>query len=73
VGRTYGEVRPDMGEGCPERLDLDFLHYIATFNRKRRPRIAAQIAQHGAHLAPVMIRRDGDARAFLDRIPATLH
>mgnify|MGYP003301272969 CR=1 FL=1 len=22
---TYGTVRPDMGEGCPERLDVDFL------------------------------------------------
>ncbi len=73
VARTYGRVRPDMGEGCPERLDLDFLHYIATFNCKRRPRIAAQIAEHGAHLAPVMIRHDRDAQAFLDRLKPTLH
>ena len=21
---TYGKVRPDMGEGCPERIDLEF-------------------------------------------------
>ncbi len=73
VARTYGRVRPDMGDGCPERFDLDFLHYIATFNRVRRPRIAARISEHGAHLSPVMIRRDRDARAFLDQIPPTLH
>ena len=73
VAGTYGRVRPDMGEGCPERFDLDFLRYIATFNRARRPRIAAQMAQHGGHLAPVVIRSDGDARAFLNRVPATLH
>ena len=29
---TYrGRSRPDMTEGCPERLDLEFLFYIAKF------------------------------------------
>ena len=33
---TYGTVRPDMGEGCPERFDLDFLKWVWNFNRKNR-------------------------------------
>ena len=33
---TYGTVRPDMGEGCPERVDLDFLKWVWNFNKNKR-------------------------------------
>ena len=33
---THGKVRPDMGEGCPERLDLDFLKWVWYYNRNNR-------------------------------------
>ena len=35
---TYGTVRPDMGEGCPERFDLDFLKWVWNFNKNKRER-----------------------------------
>lgn len=71
VARSYGRVRPDMAEGCPERIDFDFLRYIARFNSVQRPRIAAQLAQHGRHLAPIIITRDAEARACLNRLSPT--
>ena len=33
---TYGTVRPDMAEGCPERFDLEFLRWVWKFNSKHR-------------------------------------
>ena len=33
---TYGTVRPDMGEGCPERFDLEFLKWVWNFNKNKR-------------------------------------
>ena len=33
---TYGKVRPDMGEGCPERIDLEFLKWVWNFNKNKR-------------------------------------
>ncbi len=36
VLRSYGKVRPDMGEGCPERIDLEFLKWIWNFNKNKR-------------------------------------
>jgi adenylate kinase family enzyme len=33
---TFGTVRPDMGEGCPERIDLDFLKWVWNFNKNKR-------------------------------------
>ena len=35
---TYGTVRPDMGEGCPERIDFEFLKWVWNFNRNKRNR-----------------------------------
>lgn len=36
---SYGKVRPDMGEGCPERFDWEFLKWVWRFNRENRPRL----------------------------------
>ena len=33
---TYGTVRSDMGEGCPERFDVDFMKWVWNFNRNKR-------------------------------------
>lgn len=35
---TYGTVRPDMGEGCPERFDWEFLKWVWNFNKNKRER-----------------------------------
>lgn len=31
-----GKVRPDMGDGCPERFDWSFLVWVWNFNKKNR-------------------------------------
>ena len=36
---TYGTVRPDMGEGCPERFSLEFLVWVWNFNKNKREKI----------------------------------
>ena len=33
---TYGKVRPDLGEECPERIDLEFLKWVWNFNKNKR-------------------------------------
>lgn len=38
---NYGRVRPDMPEGCPERVDWAFLVWIWNFNKKNRKRYYA--------------------------------
>ena len=41
---TYGKVRPDMGEGCPERFDLDFLKWVWNFNKSKREKYHAMLS-----------------------------
>ena len=33
---SYGKVRLDMAEGCPEKIDLEFLKWIWNFNKEHR-------------------------------------
>ena len=33
-----GKVRPDMGAGCPERFDWEFLKWVWNFNKTKRER-----------------------------------
>ena len=40
--------RPDMNDGCPERLlALDFYHYILLFRKRARPRIELAYQHYG--------------------------
>ena len=48
VWRYRGRVRPDMAEGCPERFDLQFMWYLANWNRGPRQRTEAKLAGHEA-------------------------
>ncbi len=38
-----GKTRPDMGEGCPEKLDLQFIHWVANYKRKNTPAIKTKL------------------------------
>lgn len=39
LASTYGQVRPEMAPGCPERFDPAFFHYVWTYRRVRRPKL----------------------------------
>ena len=41
VAKSYGQVRPEMAEGCPEKIDLEFFHYVWTFRERIRPKLLA--------------------------------
>ncbi|ODT85663.1 hypothetical protein [Phenylobacterium sp. SCN 70-31] len=59
------EARPDMAEGCREKLDPKFYAYILGFNRKVRPRLEAAIAEHGTQARLVRLRSDREIDAFV--------
>jgi len=41
VAKSYGQVRPEMAEGCPEKIDLEFFRYVWTFRERIRPKLLA--------------------------------
>ena len=61
--RLRGSVRPDMAADCPEKIDREFLHYVATFRRLQRPRVAAALEATGVRTMWLRSRREQDAFA----------
>jgi adenylate kinase family enzyme len=44
---TYrGENRPELAEGCNEKIDLDFLKWIWNYPRDVKPKIKSLLEQH---------------------------
>jgi adenylate kinase family enzyme len=39
----HGKVRPDMTEGCPERLDWEFVKWVGGYKRKKAPEIVKML------------------------------
>lgn len=68
VARWRGRVRPDMAAGCPERLDLGFLLYVATFRRKVRPAIVEALGAFPGTI--IRLASPRDVRAFIEQAGA---
>jgi adenylate kinase family enzyme len=39
IVRSYGEVRPEMADGCPEKIDLEFFRYVWNYRARQRPKL----------------------------------
>lgn len=52
--RYRGKSRPDMTEGCLERMDPEFVLWILEFRRKTRPQVLNLLSEWGgtAHVFP---------------------
>ena len=61
---TYGTVRPDMGEGCPERLDLSFLRWVWNYNKDKRQR-NYRLLNEAAHAEKIVLKNRRMVNQFL--------
>ena len=42
---SVGTVRSDMGEGCPEKIDWEFLKWVWNFNKTKRERLYKMLSE----------------------------
>ena len=63
VARDSGRNRPDMAEGCPERLDFTFLAFVAGFPFSGRKRIDSKMKSFPGRY--VKLHGPADVRRFL--------
>ncbi|HEX6289563.1 MAG TPA: DNA topology modulation protein [Herpetosiphonaceae bacterium] len=63
-----GRARPDMSEGCSEKLDWQFLRWIWQYPRTRRPQILRQLAQLSAQKRVIRLRSQADVARFLHEV-----
>ena len=64
---TYGKVRPDMGDGCPERFDLAFLQWVWNFNKNKREKNYRLLEQYGDKRIYILKNRK-QVKEFLENL-----
>ena len=60
-----GRSRPDLAEGCPESLTWEFIWWIWTYPRRRRPDILRRLAELPASTQVVILSSQGAVRRYL--------
>lgn len=64
---TYGTVRPDMGEGCPERFDLEFLKWVWNYNKDKRASNYA-LLDKATHAQTIVLKNRKMVKHFLQSL-----
>ena len=64
----HGRTRPDMADGCPERLDWDFLKWIWNYPRHNRPRLLDRLSASRNGRRIVVLQSSKSVRGFLDQL-----
>lgn len=66
--KHWGKERPDMPEGCKERFDLEFYHYVATFNLTRRKSLLDKLKTFKEEKEVIILKSDKESHTFLKNI-----
>lgn len=67
-----GTVRPEMAEGCPEKIDWDFLKYVWNFEAKEVPQFQEQFEQARDDLAVIVVTSRRQSAELLSEL-AKIH
>lgn len=65
---SVGTVRPDMPEGCPEKIDWEFLRWIWNFNKTKRNKLYQLIEQYPEKTVRIFQSRK-QVKAFIKSLP----
>jgi len=68
---TYRDrTRPDMTEGNIERLGFDFLAWILTYRRRRRPKVLSLLNRHSHDRTIITLQSRRAVDSFIDELRA---
>jgi adenylate kinase family enzyme len=64
----HGRSRPDMAEGCHEQLTWEFVRWIWTYPRERRPGVLKRLSELREGQRVHVLRSTREARRFLEAL-----
>jgi len=67
IWKYHGQKRPDMPEGCNERFDLEFYHYVATFNIRKRKKTLQELDALKGTKSILIFKNDKEVSDFLTK------
>jgi adenylate kinase family enzyme len=63
--RYRSKRRPDMAEGCPERLTWEFILWIWNYSRRTRPKVVSMLESRNEGKRIIWLRSPAEVRDFL--------
>ncbi len=57
--------RPDITEGCLEKLNFEFVSWVWNYSRRSRPKVVKLIREHSKEKRVVWLRSNADVEKFL--------
>ena len=64
--KNMGQIRPDMAEGCPEKIDGEFLNWIWTYNGKHRGKFLEMLGRMPAEKV-VILKNRSEVNRFVNQ------
>jgi adenylate kinase family enzyme len=64
----FGRTRPDMADGCPEKVDWEFLKWIWDYPVQSRPAVMEKIALHRHNKQVIIFRSPAQISRFVDSL-----
>lgn len=68
--RYRGRSRPEMADGCPERISREFLAYIWNFEKTEGPEIEGNLAAYGRDVPVCVLKSRRENDQLLARVTA---
>ncbi len=68
ITKYWKKVRPDMPEGCKERFDWEFIHYVLTFNIRNRKKLFNKLNSVQKDKRILVFKHDMQAYGFLEEL-----
>ena len=57
--------RPDVAEGCREKLDLEFVSWVWNYHRRSRPKVIRLLREHAGEKQIFRLRSRNEVKEFL--------
>ena len=57
--------RPDVAEGCPEKLDFEFVSWVWNYPRRSRPKVIKLLREHAVEKQVFWLRSRNEVKKFL--------
>ena len=68
IWKNLGNTRQDMAPGCPERFDIEFLHYVLVFNLVTRKRLYRILKARKESCQLIVLKNDAAVNTYLAQI-----
>ena len=64
----HNRSRPDMAEGCPEKLDWEFVKWVWNYSQRSRPKVVKLLREHSETKRIVWLRSRADVNNFVSSL-----